>query len=64
LLSIFAFRLNYTKRKVLRIILIALLFLFALILITAISIILCTVNDMSFIDIIISLLENMEGLGL
>ena len=63
-LSILVLRINYKKRKIFRIIAISLLVLFIFILVTLISVILSTVNDMSFIDIIISLLENMEGLGL
>lgn len=60
----FLFKISFKTKKALKIILFIVLLYFISIVTYILSIVFAIVNDVVFIDIIISLIKNMEGLGL
>lgn len=58
------FKIDYSKKYILKLIIVIFIYLIVTILLTIITLMLTKVNGMLFIDILVSLLKNMDGLGL
>lgn len=57
-------KIDYSKKYILKLIIVIFIYLIVTILLTIITLMLTKVNGMLFIDILVSLLKNMDGLGL
>lgn len=55
---------NYNNSKVLKVLFVISIYILSFIVILVLSILLSKVNGVLFIDVLVSLLKNMEGLGL
>lgn len=64
LMACLVLKVDYSKNKIIKIIFISIICLIIFIILLVISILLSSVNGVLFIDVLVSLLKNMGGLGL